>query len=87
LLGILVTDELQRLNALKNVLTAVVSGAAALLFIVAGPVAWGPAVLLAVGAVLGGQIGAVLARRLHPELLRVVIVVVGLVVAARLLIG
>jgi len=87
LLGILVTDDLQRLNALKNVLTAVVSGVAALLFIVAGPVAWGPAVLLAAGAVLGGQIGAVLARRLHPELLRIAIVVVGLIVAIRLLIG
>ncbi len=87
LLGILVTDDLQRLNALKNVLTAVVSGAAALLFIVAGPVVWGPAVLLAAGAVLGGQIGAALARRLHPELLRIAIVVVGLIVAVRLLIG
>jgi len=87
LLGILVTDDLQRLNALKNALTAIVSGIAALLFIVAGPVAWGPALLLAVGAVFGGQIGAALARRLRPELLRVVIVVVGLLVAARLLIA
>jgi len=37
--------------------------------------------------VLGGQIGAALARRLHPELLRIAIVVVGLIVAVRLLIG
>ena len=85
LLGILLTDDLQRLNALKNVLTAAASGIAALLFIVAGPVAWIPALLLAGGAVLGGQIGAVLGRRMHPGLLRWTVVAVGLVVAIRLL--
>lgn len=87
LLGILLNDDLQRLNALKNVLTVAASGAAALLFVVAGPVAWLPAVLLAVGAVAGGQLGAVLARRMRPGLLRVVIVIVGVAVAVRLLIG
>ena len=87
LLGILLNDDLQRLNALKNVLSAAASGAAALLFVVAGPVAWLPALLLAVGAIAGGQAGAVLARRMRPDLLRIVIVVVGLVVAIRLLIG
>ena len=87
LLGILLSDDLQRLNALKNVLSAAASGAAALLFIVAGPVAWLPAVLLAVGSIAGGQLGALVARRLRPDLLRVVIVVVGVLVAVRLLIG
>ena len=87
LLGILVTDDLQRLNALKNVLTAVVNGAAAVLFIIAGPVAWAPALLLAAGAVLGGQLGAVLGRRMRSEPLRAAIVVVGLLVAIRLLIA
>lgn len=87
LLGILLADDLQRLNALKNVLTAAVSGVAAILFAVAGPVAWPPAVLLAIGAVLGGQLGAVLGRRMRPAVLRVAIVAVGLLVAVRLLIG
>ncbi|TMB82257.1 MAG: sulfite exporter TauE/SafE family protein [Chloroflexi bacterium] len=87
LLGILVTDDLQRLNALKNVLTAVVNGAAAVLFIIAGPVAWTPALLLAAGAVVGGQLGAVLGRRMRSEPLRGAIVVVGLLVAIRLLIA
>ena len=87
LLGIMLNDDLQRLNALKNVLSAAASGAAALLFIVAGPVAWLPAALLAVGSIAGGQLGALVARRLRPGLLRVVIVVVGVLVAVRLLIG
>ena len=40
-------------------------------------VAWAPALILAVGAAAGGQIGAKVGRRLSPALLRGVIVVVG----------
>ena len=87
LLGILLADDLQRLNAVKNVLQALVNGIAALLFILAGPIAWGPAVVLGVGAVAGGQIGAALGRRLSSGVLRVAILVVGTAVAVRMLIG
>ena len=51
-------EDLQRLNALKNVLAALVNGVAAVIFIFAADVAWLPAVLLAVGAAAGGQLGA-----------------------------
>jgi uncharacterized protein len=86
LLAIFIDDDLQRLNAAKNVLTVLVNGVAALLFIVAAHVAWGAAGLLAVGAVIGGQLGAKLGRQLRPELLRGIIVVVGVVVAIILLV-
>jgi len=86
LLAILLNDDIQRLNALKNVLSAAASGAAALFFIAAGPVAWLPALLLAAGSIAGGQLGALVARRLRPGLLRVVFVVVGILVAIRLMI-
>lgn len=86
LLGIFVEDGLQRLNAAKNVLAAMVNGVAAVLFIVAAPVAWAPAALLAVGSTVGGQIGARVGRRIPPAWLRAVIVVVGLTVAVRLLV-
>lgn len=87
LLGILLADDLQRLNAVKNVLQALVNGIAALLFIVAGPVAWVPALVLAVGAIIGGQIGAAVGRRLSSGVLRAAILVVGTAVAVRMLIG
>jgi len=78
LMGIAIPDEdLQRLNALKNVLAAIVNGVAAMLFIAVADVAWAPALILAVGAAAGGQIGAKVGRRLSPALLRGVIVVVG----------
>ena len=57
-LGIFLSESLQRINALKNALTVLVNGVAALLFIAVAPVAWGPVVLLAIGSIVGGQVGA-----------------------------
>ncbi len=85
LLGIFLDDTLQRLNAAKNVLAALVNGIAALLFIVFADVDWAVAGLLAVGAIAGGQIGASLGRRIPAGWLRAAIVVVGVAVAVRLL--
>jgi uncharacterized membrane protein YfcA len=87
LLGIFLSDELQRLTALKNVLQALVNGVAGLLFILIAPVAWEVAALIALGSIIGGQLGARFGRRLSPLLLRVVIIIVGTTVAIRLLIG
>jgi len=84
LFGIALPEDLQRANALKNVLAAMVNSVAAAIFIVVAPVAWPEALLLAAGAVVGGQLGAKVGRRLSPGLLRAVIVVVGLVAIAQL---
>ena len=77
ILGIGVDDTLQRHNATKNVLAALVNGIAAVLFIAVADVDWRAAALVAVGSVIGGQLGATVGRRLSPNLLRAVIVVVG----------
>ena len=87
LLAIFVPDNLQRLNGLKNLLAFFVNLVAALLFVVIAPVAWGPAALVAGGSIVGGQLGALIGRRLSPLVLRGAIIVVGLVVAVRLLAG
>lgn len=79
-LGTFEVDGLQRLNAAKNVITAIVNGVAALLFILVSPVAWPVAGLLAVGAIVGGQVGARVGRRIPDTLLRAGIVVFGLCV-------
>ena len=77
--GIGIDDHVQRHNAIKNVLAAVVNAVAAAVFIAVAHVDWRAVVLLAVGAVIGGVIGASVGRRLPPVLLRAVIVVVGVV--------
>jgi uncharacterized membrane protein YfcA len=87
LLGLFLDDDIQRLNAQKNLITMFVNGAAAVVFVVFASVAWLPAFLLALGSVVGGQLGAVLGRRLSPSVLRGAIIVVGLVVGVRLILG
>ena len=85
LLGLGVDDELQRLNALKNVLAALVNGVAAVVFIADAPVRWVPALILAGGSIAGGQLGARVGRKLPSSVLRGVIVVGGVAVAVKLL--
>jgi uncharacterized membrane protein YfcA len=85
LLGIAFTDGLQRLNAAKNVLAGLVNGVAALVFIAFSHVAWGAAGLIAAGSIIGGQIGALVGRRLPPWALRLAIVCVGVAALVRLL--
>jgi uncharacterized membrane protein YfcA len=84
LLGIFIADDLQRLNGVKNVLALVANGVAAVVFVFAADVAWEVAVLIAIGSIVGGQVGAHVGRRLPETWLRVLIVVIGLIAAARL---
>jgi len=78
-LGIGVDEDLQRLNAVKNVLAAIVNGVAGVLFIAVADVDWRVVALIAGGSVVGAQIGATVGRRLPAGALRVFIVVVGVV--------
>jgi uncharacterized membrane protein YfcA len=87
ILAILVVDNLQRLNGLKNLIAAVTNGVAAILFILVAPVAWQPAILIAIGSTIGGQLGSVVGRRLSPFALRFAIIAVGSVVAVKLLLS
>jgi uncharacterized membrane protein YfcA len=86
LLGIFIADNLQRLNAVKNVLALIANGVAAVLFVFFADVDWLVVVLIAVGSVVGAQLGAHVGRRLPVPALRALIVVVGLVAAVKLLV-
>ncbi len=85
LLGLSLPDDLQRINAFKNVLAGIVNFVAAIVFVIAVDIAWLPAGLIAIGAVAGAQLGARYGRRLSPTALRAVIVVVGITAIVRLL--
>jgi uncharacterized membrane protein YfcA len=82
--GLLLREPLQRLNAIKNVLTTAVNGVAAAAYVVVASdrLDWGAAVLIAVGAIAGGYTGARFGRRLPSVVLRSAIVVLGLVAIA-----
>lgn len=71
-------DDLQRANAAKNVLAGLANLVAGLLFMLVADVAWFAALLVALGATLGGVVGAQVGRRLPPLVLRGFVVLVGL---------
>ena len=66
-LGIGVQESLQRINAVKNVLAAVVNGVAGVIFVVVADVDWLIVLLIGAGAIVGGLIGAGVGRRLPPR--------------------
>ena len=80
------TDDLQRLNAVKNVLAATANAVAAVLFIAVAHVAWGAAALIAGGSLVGGALGARYSRRLPEEWLRRIVIVGGTIVAVILIV-
>lgn len=85
LLGSFLDRDLQRVNGAKNVLVTIVNATAALVFVVLADVNWVVAALIAVGSTAGGLLGARLGRRLPPLALRIFVVAIGVVSAARLI--
>jgi uncharacterized membrane protein YfcA len=85
--GLLLHESLQRLNAIKNVLTLAVNAVAAGAYVVVATdrVDWLAAGLVAAGSLLGGYVGARFGRRLPSAVLRTAIVVLGCVAIAVLL--
>ena len=86
-LGVALTQDLHRTNALKNVLAGLTNGVAGLYFVFAAHVEWAPAAIIAVTSIVGAQLGARYGRRLHPDVLRALIVVVGVSAIVRLVLG
>jgi hypothetical protein len=80
-LGLVLDDNLTRLNALKQAVAFSVNVTAAIFFVFSGQVVWLAAVTMAVGALLGGVLGGRLAGRVKPASLRQVVVAIGLIVA------
>jgi uncharacterized membrane protein YfcA len=86
LFGIALDDDVQRLNAAKNVVAATINAVGAVFFIVRTTIAWDVSGLLFLGSSVGGQIGAHVGRRLQPQVLRATIAIVGTAVAIKLLV-
>jgi uncharacterized membrane protein YfcA len=85
LMGILLAESLQRVNAIKNVLAMLANLASGIVFVFVAHVAWLVVLLIAVGSAVGGVLGARVGRALPPIVLRGLIVVIGLAALAKLL--
>jgi uncharacterized protein len=84
-LALVLDEPLKRINALKNVLSAVVGLVTVVVFAIFAHVHWGAALTLAPATIVGGYAGAKVARRLPARVLRYVIVTFGTVVGLILL--
>jgi uncharacterized protein len=85
-MGALLPENMQRMNAAKNLLALVVNIVAAVAYttVAFDRISWPAAGLIAVGSLIGGFLGAHYGRRLPPNALRAAIVIVGLVGLYRL---
>lgn len=86
-MGALLPESMQRMNAAKNLLSLLVNvvAAAAYTLVAFDRISWLAAALIAVGSLVGGFLGAHYGRRLSPNALRIIIVIVGLIGLYRLL--
>ena len=78
LLTMLRMDDIHAMNALKTLLNAAINGAAVVTFIAAGAVLWPQALVMLVGAVLGGYGGAHFAQKIDPRVVRRFVIAVGI---------
>lgn len=85
ILGVFISDTLQRLNALKGALSLVINVVGAVYFALFAKVVWVAVAIMAVASLVGGRIGVALARRLDDRALRWLVVLFGVAVAVRLL--
>ena len=84
-LALILDEPLKRINALKNVLSASVGLVTVVVFAIFADVHWGAVLVLAPATIVGGYVGAKLARRLPARVLRYLIVTFGTVIGLILL--
>jgi uncharacterized membrane protein YfcA len=83
--GILGFSNIHQANAIKNLNAMFINGIAAALFIAKGLIDWPIALLMAAGAIFGGYAGAGVARRLGQKNVRRLVILIGLALAATML--
>ncbi len=84
ILGLCLPDSIARTSGLRTILSMLVNGVAAAVFLIHGGLVWEAVGLLAVGSLFGGWVGARVALSISPNLLRIVVILVGLGTAAKL---
>jgi uncharacterized membrane protein YfcA len=84
-LALVIDEPLNRINALKNVLSAAVGLVTLVVFAIFANIHWGAVLALAPATIIGGYVGARLARRLPARVLRILIVMFGVAIGLILL--
>ena len=75
-------DDVHEINAIKNLLSAIIYSVTVLTFVIAGAVSWPYTVIMLATATLGGYWGATIARKIPAPWLRRFIIAVGFLLTA-----
>ena len=86
ILAVGIHDRLQRLNALNRLLVLLANAIAVPALILVAPVDWPSVAVLAPATLIGGAVGARLARRLPDPVLRAAVIALGVGVAVWLMV-
>ena len=77
-LGLMGMENIHEMNAVKTLLATIINGVAVIIFIIAGIVVWAQALVMLVGAIIGGYGAAYFARKIDQKYVRAFVIVVGL---------
>jgi uncharacterized membrane protein YfcA len=69
--------DIHEMNGLKTLLGAAVNALAMAEFIIQDVVVWGPGLVMIAGSIVGGYVGAAVARKIDQRSVRAAVVVVG----------
>jgi hypothetical protein len=81
-LSVMGLHDIHRMNGLKTILGTLINLIAFFFFALKGLVVWDLAVLMAIGTIIGGYVGARTAKRVDQRYIRVFVIVIGLIVSA-----
>lgn len=82
ILGFMGIDNIHHMNAVKTLLAAAINLSAVFVFVSDGLVRWEYALPMIVSAIAGGYYGARLARRISPNYIRLIVVIIGISLSA-----
>src|SRR3982750_1433668 len=71
--------DIHGMNGIKTILSTALNAIAACIFIAAHQIWWRPTLLMMIAGIAGGYLGPVLARRMNPEIIRAIVIAVGII--------
>ena len=72
-------ESIHTMNGMKTVLASVCNGIALIAFVFARAIVWPEAIVMTVGAAIGGYAGAHYAQKVDPRIIRAIVIVTGVV--------
>jgi len=73
--------DINEMNALKSVLATMINGVTAVVFMLEGAIVWKYAPVMILSSIAGGYVGARVARKLPQQVVRSIVIAIGLFVA------